>query len=117
MGPRRIVVVIGKYEDYADAIRRKLLRELSPSFSEQAVIKQAFKYAPLLYIVGSDLSAPAAKATNCALALAFALDVSASVNSGEYDIQKGGLAAALLDTEVVDAILLDPGAVWLLAYE
>ena len=61
--------------------------------------------------------APAAKASNCALALAFALDVSASVNSDEYDIQKGGLAAAMRDPEIVEAILTAPGSIWFLAYE
>lgn len=75
------------------------------------------KLAVLSYWTMALLGAPAAKAANCALALAFALDVSASVNSNEYDIQKGGLAAALRDSEVVEAILIEPGAVWLLAYE
>ena len=68
-------------------------------------------------VVGALFSAGAAKAANCTLALAFALDVSASVNSREYDIQKGGLAAALRDPEIIEAILLDPGSIWFLAYE
>ncbi len=69
------------------------------------------------YFLWAALSASAAKAANCALALAFALDVSASVNAREYDIQKDGLAAALRDPEVVEAILATPGSVWLFAYE
>lgn len=73
--------------------------------------------AALYYIICAVLSASAAKAANCALALAFALDVSASVNAAEYDIQKGGLAAAMRDPEIIDAILAAPGAVWFLAYE
>lgn len=73
--------------------------------------------AALYYIISAALSTSAAKAANCALALAFALDVSASVNSAEYDIQKGGLAAAMRDPEIIEAILADPGAVWFLAYE
>ena len=63
------------------------------------------KLAVLSYWTMALLGASAAKAANCALALAFALDVSASVNSNEYDIQKGGLAAALRDSEVVEAIV------------
>lgn len=81
------------------------------------MINAALKIAPLYYIILATLSASTAKAADCALALAFALDVSASVNSDEYDIQKGGLAAALRDPEVGEAILTEPGAVWLLAYE
>lgn len=70
-----------------------------------------------LLIAVAALSAPEAKAARCALALAFALDVSASVNSREYDIQKGGLAQAMRDPEVVEAVLAKAGSVWLLAYE
>ena len=69
--------------------------------------------SPLVAMV----AASAARAQECALALVFALDVSASVNSWEYDIQKGGLAAALRDPEVREAILLDPGSVWFTAFE
>lgn len=79
------------------------------------------RHVPLPLVVwafcGALLIAPAAKAANCALALVFALDVSASVNASEYDIQKGGLAAALRDPEITTAILAAPGSVWLLAYE
>ncbi len=81
------------------------------------MIVQMLKSAGTLTAIGVCLVASAAKAANCALALAFALDVSASVNAREYDIQKGGLAAAMRDPEVIEAILVEPGSVWLLAYE
>lgn len=41
----------------------------------------------------------------CQLALVLAVDVSGSVNSREYDIQMQGLAAALRDGTVIDALL------------
>ena len=66
-----------------------------------------------MYIV----SAQAAFSADCALGLAFALDVSSSVNSAEYEIQKGGLADALRNPEVREAILVNPGDVRFLAYE
>jgi hypothetical protein len=53
----------------------------------------------------------------CALALLFALDVSASVDAGEYALQRDGLAAALLAPEVEATILAQPGGVALAAYE
>ena len=33
-GPGAFVMVIDRFEDYEDAIRKKLLRELSPNFAE-----------------------------------------------------------------------------------
>ncbi len=75
------------------------------------------RLAAIYYTAWALLSATAAKAADCALALVFALDISASVNSSEYNIQKGGLANALRDPEVVEAILIDPGAVWFYAFE
>ena len=53
----------------------------------------------------------------CELALAFALDVSASVDSAEYAQQVEGLAGALMTAEVEQAILAQPGGVALAAYE
>lgn len=53
----------------------------------------------------------------CALALAFALDVSASVDAEEYRLQRDGLAAALLDPAVEAAVLAQPGGVAFAAYE
>ncbi|MEM7547356.1 MAG: DUF1194 domain-containing protein [Pseudomonadota bacterium] len=63
------------------------------------------------------LATPAARAAECALALALALDISSSVNEREYAIQKDGLAAALRDPEVRAAALANPGSVWIAAYE
>ncbi len=49
-------------------------------------------------------------AVACRLALVLALDVSGSVDAREYDLQVEGVAAALRDEEVRQAILADPGA-------
>ncbi len=46
----------------------------------------------------------------CRLALALALDVSGSVDNSEYEQQMRGLAAALADPEVEQALFADPGA-------
>ena len=55
---------------------------------------------------------------SCRLALALALDVSASVSAAEYDLQRLGLAAALDAPEVRHAILEGaPGYVTLAVYE
>ncbi|MCA0922416.1 DUF1194 domain-containing protein [Pseudooceanicola nanhaiensis] len=56
----------------------------------------------------------------CRLALVLAVDVSTSVNSAEYTLQRDGLAAALDAPEVRHAILAglpDTGEVMLAAYE
>ncbi|GMG83410.1 DUF1194 domain-containing protein [Paralimibaculum aggregatum] len=57
------------------------------------------------------------RAPACALALIFALDVSASIDGKEYRQQRDGLAAALLDAGVQEAILAQPGGVAFAAYE
>ncbi|MGF1444705.1 MAG: DUF1194 domain-containing protein [Pikeienuella sp.] len=59
----------------------------------------------------------ATPARPCALALLFALDVSASVDATEYRLQRDGLAAALVSPAVSQAILAQPGGVALAAYE
>lgn len=51
-----------------------------------------------------------AAASECRQALALGLDVSGSVDSTEYRMQTGGLAAALQRPEVVQLILSDIGA-------
>ncbi len=61
--------------------------------------------------------AAATPATACRLALAFALDVSASVDPQEYRLQLDGLGGALLDPAVRAAILRPGGGVALAAYE
>jgi hypothetical protein len=63
------------------------------------------------------LAATPAQAQPCRLALAFALDVSASVDAGEYRLQLDGLGAALTDPAVRTAIVAPGGAVALAAYE
>ncbi len=55
------------------------------------------------------LAAPPALA-DCRQALILAIDVSASVDAGEYRLQSGGLAAALRDIEVQTAFLARPDA-------
>ena len=60
----------------------------------------------------------AAQAAGCRLALILALDVSASVDAAEYDLQRLGLAAALDAPDVRHAILQGaPGDVALAVYE
>ena len=53
----------------------------------------------------------------CSLALAFALDVSSSVDETEHQLQRAGLASALQDPEVQTAILARAAPVTLAAYE
>lgn len=55
------------------------------------------------------LSAPMAQA--CGIALALAVDVSGSVDDREYDLQMGGIAAALRDGLVADALIAEEAAV------
>jgi len=63
------------------------------------------------------LAAPAASA-DCRQALALGLDVSGSVDSGEYALQRQGLANALRHPEVAQALLALPDApVDLMVYE
>ena len=45
------------------------------------------------------------RAVACDLALVLAVDVSGSVDRGEYRVQMDGLAAALRDGVVVDALI------------
>lgn len=66
---------------------------------------------------GLALCAAPVDARSCALALLFALDVSASVNPEEFALQRDGLAAALIAPEVAAAVLAQPGGVAFAAYE
>lgn len=69
-------------------------------------------------IAGVALAAAlAAPAEACRLALAFALDVSASVDRSEYKLQLQGLADGLSHPSVSSAILAPGGGVALAAYE
>ncbi|WP_171212692.1 MULTISPECIES: DUF1194 domain-containing protein [unclassified Ruegeria] len=71
----------------------------------------------LLVLVLLMWTAPFGAARACELALAFALDVSGSVNESEHQLQRDGVAAALLDPDVVTAISAQPGGVALMVYE
>jgi len=77
------------------------------------------EYGPLvirwLCLAGAVL-APA-PALACRLALLLALDVSSSVDAREYELQRNGLAAALIAPEVQRAFLDNPVPVALAAYE
>lgn len=53
----------------------------------------------------------------CRLALQLGMDVSASVDAAEYQLQITGLASALLDEAVVEAFLNGPGPVALSVFE
>ncbi|WP_435310402.1 DUF1194 domain-containing protein [Primorskyibacter sedentarius] len=64
------------------------------------------------------LCAAAEATAQCRLALALALDVSSSVDADEHDLQRRGMAAALNDRDIRDAILSGaPGHVAIAAYE
>lgn len=63
------------------------------------------------------LAAQPGEAAACRLGLALGLDISSSVDAGEYEIQRGGLVAALRDGEVRDALLGQDGEVRIAVYE
>jgi len=63
------------------------------------------------------LSSPAMAQDQCRLALQLGLDVSASVDQAEYQLQIDGLAAALLDPVVIEAFLNGSGPVALSVFE
>jgi len=58
----------------------------------------------------------AAPAQSCNIALALAVDVSGSVDAGEYRLQIGGLASALGDPVVADALVAERAAVMLVQW-
>lgn len=74
-------------------------------------MKRALALAALL---GAAAGAPAAA---CGVALAAGLDISSSVNAREYEIQLGGLAAALRHEDVRAAIRAHKGGVAIAVYE
>jgi hypothetical protein len=59
----------------------------------------------------------AAAASDCRLALALGFDVSRSIDAAAYELQLGGLLAALFDPEVRAALLAPPAPVALAVYE
>ncbi|WP_254871371.1 DUF1194 domain-containing protein [Pseudooceanicola sp. HF7] len=70
-----------------------------------------------LLLALTPLAAQAQGGSHCRLALVLALDVSASVDSREYQLQRDGLARALLLPQIRQALLNGNGAVALSAYE
>lgn len=68
-------------------------------------MSNAARLAPVLAVLLSLWAgAPPAVADNVDLALVLAVDVSRSIDDGEYDLQRKGYAAALSDPRVVKAI-------------
>ncbi|HMQ57249.1 MAG TPA: DUF1194 domain-containing protein [Rhizobiaceae bacterium] len=66
--------------------------------------------------VAALLAASPARADACALTLVLAMDASASVDAEEFAMQRTGLAQALVDPEVMDAIL-SVGGIQAFAFE
>ncbi len=85
---------------FAGAISRNLRRVISMTFFASMAVMA--------------LSMPAQA---CRLALLLALDVSASVDAKEFELQRSGLAAALVAPEVEAAFLSSPDPVALAAFE
>ncbi|HUS55437.1 MAG TPA: DUF1194 domain-containing protein [Thermohalobaculum sp.] len=76
---------------------------------------KAFCVAAMLAAAAPTLAA--AQTGPCRLALAFALDVSSSVNESEYSLQLDGLAAGLNDPVIRAAIIGPGGSIAMAAYE
>lgn len=66
--------------------------------------------------VGLGLAALPAPAAACSLSLVLAMDASSSVDHLEHDLQLNGLANALSDPEVVQAIEA-VGGIWIMSFE
>jgi len=76
------------------------------------------KAAAALALAAGLAATPMAQAQEtCRLALQLAVDVSASVDPAEYELQVSGLAAALIDPVVMHAFLDGPGPVALSIFE
>ena len=73
--------------------------------------------AALLAAAALGNASPATAQEECRLALLLGLDVSASVDEAEYELQVQGLAAALIHPSVVEAALNGTGPVALSIYE
>ncbi|WP_424931641.1 DUF1194 domain-containing protein [Amaricoccus macauensis] len=85
----------------------------SNSFRMRYVRKIACGFLP--FLVPCCLAGPSLVEA-CALSLVLALDVSASVDAREYELQREGLARALTDESVKSAIQAQNG-IWLTAFE
>jgi hypothetical protein len=68
-------------------------------------------------LLAAGLATPASAQQECRLALLLGMDVSASVDAAEYQLQIEGLAAALIHPSVVEAALSGTGPVALSIYE
>jgi hypothetical protein len=68
-------------------------------------------------LLAAGLATPAVAQEECRLALLLGMDVSASVDAAEYQLQIEGLAAALIHPSVVEAALNGTGPVALSIYE
>ena len=60
-----------------------------------------------MFKLGLILSLFAKPALACKLALLLSMDVSTSIDAGEYAFQRDGLADALLDTEIINVLTRD----------
>ena len=69
-----------------------------------------------LYMLLLFLTLAALPAHACRLALALTIDVSGSIDPGEFEFQMGGLAAALEDPEVADALVFGQAAVMVMQW-
>lgn len=69
-----------------------------------------------LPLIASLFACLGSSATACGIALALAVDVSGSVDDAEYALQMGGLAAALRDGLVADALVAEEARVTLVQW-
>ena len=67
-------------------------------------------------IVLAAISMPSFAAATCSVALALTVDVSGSINEQEYRLQMDGVAAALRDTAVSDALVSSQAALMLVQW-
>lgn len=73
--------------------------------------------APVKAAISLALMASPVSAAECRLALVLALDVSSSVDAAEDALQRGGLASALISSQVEAAVFASPLPVAIAAYE
>jgi Ca-activated chloride channel family protein len=89
-------------------LRQLLFRvSLWAGFHRLAIMPK-FQYHLMTAVFAALTPAPVAA---CGVALALAIDVSGSVDGHEYELQMGGLAAALRDGLVADALIAEKAAI------
>jgi len=91
-----------------DVAARRLFRDREKTNTRSCV--RRFLFAAMLFCLATSPSRA------CSLALVIAVDVSASITESEYDLQQKGIAGALRDQAVVEAIEA-VGGVWLHSFE